>query len=305
MKRSESFDDVKQLITDTPVPRIDIKDQVLDRLRERQNKKEEFRVKKRMGLIIAACVVFSVTSAYAAVKVYELKNEQGEVVSKITQTTEDPVVGDHKTYSELLEEVRASIKPGKAAAVYIVPDNPNKIVSFLQTPLISTDQAVIQGEVGDKFTFPAELAGGYAFKEGTVLHEIIRDYKKEDFYKEAEETKKEVIVKELKVQPNIDNVIATYTHDKREVSLIIKNFENVKYASTEAGPDDTVEKVKVGAQEALYTLNKIKGADGNVEKIHQTVEFYKEDKKLMINVFTTSPDMTKKDLLAIAEKLVK
>lgn len=90
MKRSDSFDEVKQLITDTPVPQIDVKDQVLDRLRERQNKKEEFRVKKRMGLIIAACVVFSVTTAYGAVKVYELKNEKGEVVSQITHTTAEP-----------------------------------------------------------------------------------------------------------------------------------------------------------------------------------------------------------------------
>jgi hypothetical protein len=305
VKRSDSFDEVKQLITDTPVPQIDVKDQVLDRLRERQNKKEEFRVKKRMGLIIAACMVFSVTTAYGAVKVYELKNEKGEVVSQITHTTAEPGEGQHKTYSQLFNEVRESVKPGNAAAVYIVPDNPNKIVSFFQIPITSTDRAVIQKEAGDKFTFPAELAGGFTFKDGSVQHEVIRDYNKEDFYKEAEETKKDVIVKELKVEPTFQLIAGTYSNSKGDVTVRIENFEKVKYSAAEAGPDDTVENVKVGGQEALYQLTNLKGENGSVVRVDKSIQFYKEDKKLMVFVSTSSPDIAKEDLLAIAEKLVK
>lgn len=303
MKPTKPFGDVEHLIMDTPVPKIDVKDRVLEKLRERKNQREAVRVKKKIGLIVAACLVFGVTSAYAAMKVYELKNEKGEVVVQINQTAKDPVTSQHKTYGQMLKEVRESVKPGTAVAVYIVPDNPQKIVAFFQKPITSTDRRVIQAEAGNMFAFPADLTGGYTFKEGFVQHMIIHDYKKEDFYKQAEETKKDVIVKELKVEPTIEQLGATYANHKGEVRIRIENFEKVKYVSTEAGPDDTVEKVKVGKREALYHLRKIKGADGKTESMEQSIEYFKDEAKLLYHVWTSSPEITKQDLLAIVEKL--
>ncbi|USG65593.1 hypothetical protein NDK47_26420 [Brevibacillus ruminantium] len=303
MKHIEPYDDFEKRLKNTPVPQIHIKDQVLDRLRERNNQKEAVRVKKKIGLIVAACLVFGVTSAYAAVKVYELKNEKGEVISQISHTTEKPVLDKQRTYYELLEEVRETVKPGGAVAVYIVPDNPQKRISFFQKPMSFEDRSAFLESVGGGLTFPEELVGGYKFTEGMYQNELIRDYKNEDFYKEAEETKKDVIVKELAVEPDYQYAIARYAKDKGTVSIKIDNFAKVKNSSTEAGPDDTVEKVKVKNKDALYLMRKFMGEDGKVASIEQSIEFYKDDAKQLYTVFTTSDKITKEEMLAIAEKL--
>lgn len=62
-----------------------------------------------------------------------------------------------------------------------------------------------------------------------------------------------------------------------------------------------MEKVKVGKREALYHLRKIK--DGKTESMEQSIEYFKDEAKLLYHVWTSSPEITKQDLLAIAEKL--
>lgn len=303
MKHTEPFDEFEKSLKHMPVPQIDIKDQVLNRLREQKMQKEAVRVKKRMSLIVAACLVFGVTSAYAAVKVYELKNEQGEVISRVEHTMEKPDVEKPLTYMELLEEVRNSVTPGGAVAVYIVPDNPDKRISFFQKPKSFEDRSALLKAVGGGVTLPEELAGGYQFKEGVLGNEIIRDYKDEDFYKEAEETKKDVVVKELKVKPDYQYAVARYAKDESEVSIRIENFEKVLYTTAEAGPDDTVENIKVKNRDALYILRKFMDQDGKVASIQQSVELYKDDEKQLYTVFTSSPNVTKEELMAIVDKM--
>ena len=301
MKRTEPFDEIKQLFDATPVPRIDVKNQVLERVKERKVHREAFRVKKKVISIVAACFVFGVTSAFAAMHVYELKNSDGEVVVQVQKTAEEPVLDHRNTYMEQINQIRESLQPGTAVAAYVVTDNPDKIVSFLQKPVTSDDRSVLQAEAGTLFTFPEELVGGFLFGEGYVEHVVKHDYNKEEMYKEAEQTKKDVIIKQLEVEPDIQRLGATYANSKGEkVILNVDNFANVKYVSSEAGPDDTVETVKVNGMEAIYQVKKLQGSDTEMKSI----QIYKEETKLLYEVTTSSTDISKEDLLAIAEKLV-
>lgn len=116
------------------------------------------------------------------------------------------------------------------------------------------------------FTFPEELVGGFLFGEGYVEHVVKRDYNKEEMYKEAEQTRKDVVIKQLEVEPTIQRLGATYANSKGEkVTLNVDNFANVKYMHTEAGPDDSVEAVMVNGTVAVYQVKKLQGS-GTVMK---------------------------------------
>lgn len=298
MKPTQPPDEMKQLFLATPVPQIDIKDQVMEKLHERNRHKEAYRVKRKVALIVAASLVFGVTSAFAAIKVYELKNDKGEAIFKINETAQEQVI-EYKSYDEKLNEIREGLKPGSAVAVYIASnDNPEKMVSVLHTPITSTDRSVIQTEVGKLFAFPAELVGGYSFKNGFVERRVHYDYDEKAMIEEAERTKKDVIVKNLKVDPIVNRTGATYSGSAGEVLISVDNLENTKWISTDASPDETVEKITVGGKEALYHVKK----NEQKEIVWKYIVFLKEDANLLLEVKTRSAQVTKEDLLAIAEQ---
>lgn len=298
MSPFEQSTDIEEALKQASVPQIDVRKQVMTTIRNNQIQRESVRVKKKVMLIVAACLVFGVTSAYGAIKIFELKNDKGEVVVQINKTENAPVLDHRKTYMEKINKVRESLKPNTAVVVYVATDNPNKKVSLLQKPITSEDRTVLQKEAGNLFTYPSELAGGYLFKSGFVEHLMITDYDKEALYKEAEQTKQDVVIKELKVDPFIQRLGATYEGSKGKITLAIDNFENMKYVSSEAGPDDIVEKVKVRNVDALYFVQKSPD-----ETEFKRIEFYIDGTKLLYTLTSVDPSVSKEDLLAIAQQL--
>ncbi|MGG4447400.1 hypothetical protein HPY28_21895 [Brevibacillus sp. HB1.2] len=304
MTRSQQPDDWKQQLT-AAADDFDVKEQVLQKMKEQKMRSEGKQVKKRWGLLIAAILVFGGTSAYAAMKVYELKNEKGEAVVKVQQTaTPQPQSksGNWKSF----QDVRDSLKPGEGAAVYMAgPDNPKKRVSFTYIPVIHESTPPLQKEVGSFYEVPAELAGGYKFVNGHVNYPF--DYSQaelfEEMYKEAENEKKQIVVRKVSPKSNFDRVYTLYKGSEGkerdgDVYIAITNFEGVKYIEEEAGQDAIVEKVKVQNYEGLYIAGKL--MDGTEEKV---VKVYQEDKNRLIEVVAMNPVLTKKDLLMIAQNL--
>ncbi|MGO0058456.1 hypothetical protein ACTID9_00040 [Brevibacillus fluminis] len=299
MKPSKSSDELERLFLQTDVPKIDVKDQVLAKITERKKQREAEKVKKKIIVIVAACLVFGVTSAFAAIKVYELKNDKGEVVVQVNKVDQNPGLNHQKTFNEKISEIRESMKPDTAAIVYIASDNPQKIISRIQKPITSSDRAALQTELGTLLTVPAELQGSFVFQEGYVEHMVNYDYKKEEIYQEAERTKQDIIIKEMKVDKKVQRTGATYKNNKGAVRIDIDNFENIKYMSSEAGPDETVEKVQVHGQEAIYHVQK--SSDTGQE--YKYLEIFNEKANLLYTVSTSFTTVSKEDLLAIAAKL--
>lgn len=82
------------------------------------------------------------TTAFAAMKVYELKNDQGEVVVNVEQT--EKTFDGEEERRDIMKEVRETLQPGASVAVYVPgPDNPDKKVSFMQIPLTQTDHSAL------------------------------------------------------------------------------------------------------------------------------------------------------------------
>lgn len=299
MTRSQQSSEWKRQLMDVVEGDFDVKDQVLQKLHERKKQREAISVKKRIGLIVAATLVLGGTTAFAAMKVYELKNDQGEAIVRVSEATE-PKSEYSGSRIEIMNQIRETLQPGASVAVYIAgPDNPDKNVSFMEIPRFISVQSELQTEVGSFFEIPEELVGGYKFAEGHINHQL-SDSKQELFdemIKEAERDNKNVVVRELPANPNVQHLYLTYKHTKGEVQLNLTNFENMKWVSDDAGPDETVEKVTVQNKEALYHVRKLK------DKEAKYVQFYQDDKKRLIEVRTTTPDITKEDLLKIAEKL--
>ncbi|GEC91743.1 MULTISPECIES: hypothetical protein [Brevibacillus] len=261
-------------------------------------------MKKRLGLLVAAILVFGGTSAYAAMKVYELKNEKGEAVVKVQQTEmpQPQSSAEIKTF----EDARNSLKPGEGAAIYMPgPDNPDKLVSFTYNPVIHESTPPLQKEVGSFYEVPNELTGGYKFVKGHVNYTF--DYSQpelfEEMYKEAEKEKKQIVVRKVSPKPNFDRVYTLYkgsegAETEGDVYIAITNFEGMKWIEEDAGQDGIVEKVKVQKYEGMYVAKKL--LDGKEEK---KVQVYQEDKNRLIEVVAMNPALTKKDLLMITENL--
>ncbi|WP_312110403.1 DUF4367 domain-containing protein [Brevibacillus reuszeri] len=298
MTRSQQSSEWKRQLMEVVDDDFDVKDQVLQKLHERKKQREAISVKKRIGLIVAATLVLGGTTAFAAMKVYELKNDQGEAVVKVTETHTKFEGGGSR--QDIMNQIRETLQPGSNVAVYIAgPDNPDKDVSFMQIPLLQTNHSALQNEVGSFVGIPTELVGGYQFAEGYIDHQVNYSQPElfEEMIKEAEQNKKDVVVREFPVDPKIQRLNITYKGTKGDVLLLLTNFENMKWISNDAGPDEKVEKVTVQHKEALYYVQKLK------ENEAKYVQFYRDDKKQLFEVRTLAPDITKEELLKIAEKL--
>ncbi|MFS0553473.1 hypothetical protein [Brevibacillus sp. 179-C9.3 HS] len=304
MTRSQQPDDWKQQLL-AAADDFDVKDQVLQKIKEQTNRSEGKQMKKRLGFIVAAILVFGGTSAYAAMKVYELKNEKGEAVVKV-QRTATPLQKSSPESIKTFEDARNSLKPGEGAAIYIPgPDNPDKRVSFTYIPVEHLTTPLLQKEVGSFYEVPAEIAGGYIFVKGHVEYPF--DYTQPELFaemhKEAEKEKKQIVMRKVSPKPTINRILTVYKGSEGaemegDVSIAITNFEGVKWIEEEAGEDAIVEKVKVQKYEGLYVAKKL--LDGKEQK---EVQVYQEDKNRLIEVIANNPVLTKKELLAIAENL--
>ncbi|MGG4496056.1 hypothetical protein [Brevibacillus reuszeri] len=299
MTRSQQSSEWKRQLMDVVDDDFDVKDQVLQKLHERKKQREAISVKKRIGLIVAATLVLGGTTAFAAMKVYELKNDQGEAVVRISKTNE-PDLDFSGDRNGIMNQIRETLQPGARVAVYIAgPDNPDKNVGFMEIPLMVAEQSELQKKVGSFFEIPQELVGGYEFVEGHINHQLNQDAAAffDEVVKEAERDNKKVLVRDLPYNPKLQYLYLTYKASKGEVSVNLTNFENMKWISDEANSNETVEKVTVQKKEALYRVRKLNDSES------KSVQVYQDDKKRLIEVRTMEPDITKEDLLKIAEKL--
>ena len=85
------------------------------------------------------------------------------------------------------------------------------------------------GKIGDTAANLQDAIGGETYEFTKMYPEMI---------KEAERDNKNVVVRELPANPNVQYLYLTYKHNKGEVMLTLTNFENMKWVSDEAGPDD-------------------------------------------------------------------
>ncbi|WP_308471744.1 DUF4367 domain-containing protein [Brevibacillus laterosporus] len=109
--------------------------------------------------------------------------------------------------------------------------------------------------------------------------------------------KKELIVKELLLTDVLKESTFFYKGEKGKVMVQVRNEEGVGDKISTVGSFDKMEKVKVRENEAAYLL-------WDHDKVYsQQIEWLKNGTKLSYSVMTRSKDVTKEQLIKIAESL--
>jgi len=260
MKRlNESRESIKAIFTDPRIPQqIDVTSVVMDQIKQN---KEGFFVKYKVSILVAIGLLASITTGYAAMQYYQLKNPQGEViyqeqdVSNANVKIMDKPDPEMQAYLEKQWEIRDSLEPGDALAVYIVANNPKKQIVDLSKPFEYTNLAALKEKLAGQAVVPESLPGGFVFLDGKVETGIKREYNKDALYQQAENSKTEYVEQPLERTNEMEYVGATYRAGDHSINVYISNFDEVVGNTVYMVNLDKQkkEKVKVGQLEILYT----------------------------------------------------
>ncbi|ATF16274.1 hypothetical protein A616_31260 [Brevibacillus brevis X23] len=262
MRPNKSHENIKDLFNDPRIPQeIDISHQVMTKIKR---EKERFFVKYKVSILVAIGLIASLTTGYAAVQYYQLKNEKGEVLYQEKDISQ--YEGKSKIVKELDPEtdtlynkrweIEDSLEPGTAAALYIVANNPKKLVFTVSTPFSYTALTDVQKKVGEGIVVPKTLPGGFTFLDAQLANDIKNQYDKEALYKQAEKEKKEFVMQPLEWTNELDYMYATYKDSEGSyLNFSITNYEDVEGSTTYVVDLDNQKKevIKVGKIEVLYT----------------------------------------------------
>ncbi|MBW5469023.1 hypothetical protein GPJ61_14245 [Brevibacillus formosus] len=262
MSRNKSHESIKKLFNDPRIPQeIDISHQVMTKIKR---EKERFFVKYKVSILVAIGLIASISSGYAAVQYYQLKSPQGEVLYQEKDISQyegkSKIVKEVDPETDALYnkrwEIEDSLEPGTAAALYIVANNPKKLVFTVSTPFSYTTLADVQKKVGEGIVVPKTLPGGFTFLDAQLANDIKNQYDKEALYKQAEKEKKEFVMQPLEWMNELDYMYATYKDSAGSyLNFNITNYEDVEGNTTYVVDLDNQKKevIKVGKIEVLYT----------------------------------------------------
>lgn len=290
-KQHDSHNDIKTLFSDPRIPQeIHLTQKVMKQIKP---KKEGFLVKYKVSLLVAIGLLASVTTAYAAVEYFQLKNEKGEVIYQEKDATEAPntIIQDPDgTMLALMQkesEIQEQMAPGTVAAVYIKENNPKKSVHTIMKPYEFAKLDDLKTKLGSQFAFPQELPGGFAFASGSVEYGVEGGYDKEELYKMAEATDQDFVQQPLQWTDQLSHITVTYTAGEESIRVAITNIEGVADNTVYYVNQDQrkTEKVVVDQIEALYAEQPMR------ETVLKDIVWVTEDTgaKLEYRISTQSP----------------
>lgn len=131
-------------------------------------------MKYKVGLLALAGMLLTASTGFAAIQYYTLQNEKGETVyeeknaqdfPERPQVTEEEYKRVHISNKVWTDE----IGPGEAAAIYVVPHNPDRKIDIRANPLDVNNLADLRSMIKDpSVTIPDELTGSYTFETGSI-----------------------------------------------------------------------------------------------------------------------------------------
>lgn len=233
--------------------------------------KERFFVKYKVSLLLALGLLLTASTGFAAVKYQSLTNGNGDVLFQekpMTHVESNRTEDDDKRIRLMNNIWVDQIKPGEAAIIYIVPNNPNQELYLKANSHIIKSFTTLQKMVkvpGQPLA--KEIAGkgkeNYTFKKAKVHMEHGMDLNK------LSETEKQDIAAKLLLEaqasgkdyalmpvPFTDEfwlTTLTYTSGKKEVALDILNSQDTGTvtASYQDSLKVTSHKIKINGQDVI------------------------------------------------------
>jgi hypothetical protein len=305
---NKSHKSIKDLFDDPRIPQeIDIRDQVMTRMKR---EKERLFVKYKISLLVALGLFASITTGYAAVQYYELKNEKGDVVYQEKSISQEEVPNivkgpspEQEAYDKKIKEIEEKMEPGAVAAVYFADHYPEKTIYFASKSFEMANIADLQSKLGEAAYVPKTLPGGFTFRDAIFDFSFKNGYDAEAMHQQAVKEKKEVVIKPLELTDELKYLFATYEEPGGGyVNLYIAGFgEAEEFTHYVVGPDETKKEVlKVGKTEVLYTEEPV--GDG----VNATITWVTEDagKKMQYEVSADRKVLNKKNFHEFMEAVV-
>jgi hypothetical protein len=308
--------ELKSIFHDPRVPEADLAGKVMEKLHAEQRPKR-FSLKYKAGLLIAAGMLLTVSTAFGAVKYFSLKNQQGEVVYEVKPLKEAP--NGETTEEERQRMVRSRelgdelLKAGMAALFYIVPNNPNHELDTRFKPMNFNDLSALSNKMAKyPVKLPDSVLKTYHFKDASVYFEPVTDVNPPSPEEKAE------IVKKLQQQAKLSGkdygMMPVKLSDKLlSISVVYKNGKDeimTRIADIGAGNQVTgyvdekinfdQEKIVINGVETMYTT-----VNGDPSTIEWVVEVPGSGLRYAYMIHSKKGDLTKEQLIEIAESYLK
>lgn len=271
MKHSGPEHELKPLFQKVEPSGTTLQDRIMSQIHKESAQKERFIVKHRVGVLLVAGLLLTASTGFAAMNYQSLFNDNGDVLLEEKPLTADPVhqrSQEEQLRMERMNEIWMNeIKPGEAALIYVVPNNPHHQFDIRSNPLRVENVEQLSHMVHvPGIPLSQELIGAsrtYTFQKASVSMEY-----KQDVYELSDE-KKEALVQELRLQAQTsgqDHALMpvpvtdqfwlssmTYVSGQNEISLSIMNNKDNEplIASYDEDLNTTSRKININGQDVI------------------------------------------------------
>lgn len=263
--------DLKALFQKVEPSGTTLQDRIMSQINKESVPKERFIVKHRIGILLVVGLLLTASTGFAAMNYQSLFNDNGDVLLEEKPLSADPVPhlsGEEQKRMERMNEIWMNeIKPGEAALIYVVPNNPHHQFDIRSNPLRVENVEQLSHMVHvPGIPLSQKLSGAsrtYTFQKASVSMEF-----KQDLYELSDE-KKEALVQELRLQAQTsgqDHALMpvpvtdqfwltslTYVSGQNEISLSIMNNKDNEplIASYDEDLNTTSRKIKINGQDVI------------------------------------------------------
>ncbi|MBR2564909.1 MAG: DUF4367 domain-containing protein [Paenibacillus sp.] len=241
-------------------------------LEENPHTKERWFMKYKVSLLLTLGLLLTASTGFAAVKYQSLTNDNGDVLFQERPMTHDTnsnrTEDDDKRISRMNHIWVNEIKPGEAAIIYIVPNNPNQELYLKANSHIVKDFSTLQKMVkipGKTLAkqIPGKGKEKYTFQKASVHMEHGMDlYKLSETEKadianklllEAQASGKDYALMPVPFTDQFWLTTLTYTSGKNKISLDILNSQDTGTvsASYEGKLNVTSRKININGQDVI------------------------------------------------------
>lgn len=225
-------------------------------------------MKHKVGLLVLAGMLFTVSSAFAAVQYYTLKNDKGEVLyqEKHGHLPSSVYSEEEMKRVHIMNEVWTKVlKPGEAAAIYVVPNNPDHELYIKSTPHQVKKMVDVRKMVHDPdLVIPDVLAGRYKFASASIHMNSKTDIKPltpkqeadiaEQLRKKAIASQKDYAIMPIEFTDTFWKADITYKQGNKEITLTFMNLGKEGSMTFYRGEQQTSNKVKINNIDVIQTL---------------------------------------------------
>ncbi len=265
--RSGKDQDLRKLFHNSRFPEVDLTGKVMGKLYAEQKTKERFFVKYRVSLLVAAGMVLTVSSAFAAVN-YTLTNKQGEVVYE--HKTLEEVNYTPPSKEEQLRSLKSHgfandlLKEGTAAIFYIASDIPDMKTYTRSKRMTFTDISALRAKMKDQSVKILDsLEGTYKFSGAGVDFQPITNVNPpspeeqaaiaKKLKKQAEESKKEYAMMPVELSKDHWRMFINYTSQGKQITVQMSRTSEKETILVHKEWDLKQEKLVVKGVDMLFT----------------------------------------------------